>query len=117
MKKISELFQKPFVNHGYQMLFDKKGNHLLDCEDDNLMQFITCSLNDLPIPAGLNLNINLPVKYQPTKVIDGNGVEIISIRGWGRLQKLDNGDKVQDEIGQEIAELINLTNTHKDKTK
>ena len=37
----------------------------------------------------------------------GENVEgIVRVRGWGALQKLDDAEEVQDEIGEMIAEAL-----------
>jgi hypothetical protein len=41
---------------------------------------------------------------------DGGDIElgtIARLRGWGRLGKLDDGEQVQDAIGEVIAEALN----------
>lgn len=54
--------------------------------------------------------IKYPVRYvegSGTMVFDENDNHISDTRGWGRLQKLDNGDKIQDDITKFIAQAIN----------
>ncbi len=62
------------------------------------------------------LNQCSPVfEYYSGYIFDGNGNmfldngegEEIRVRGWGRLGKLENGDQVQDAIGQHIANALN----------
>lgn len=53
--------------------------------------------------------IKHPVKYYPegTMIMDADNNHILDIRGWGRLQKLSDGEDVQDAIGRYIEDLIN----------
>ena len=54
-------------------------------------------------------NIKTPVKYSSlgTYINDADDKMIADVRGWGWMQKLDNPEKTQDEIGEFIAEAIN----------
>lgn len=40
-------------------------------------------------------------------VLDQNGKMILDIRGWGWIQKLDNAEQRQDQIGELITEFLN----------
>lgn len=53
--------------------------------------------------------ITPPVKYfaEGTCILDAAGNHIVDIRGWSRLQKLPNGEMVQDAFGEEVAKAIN----------
>ena len=106
MRVFSAQYKLPIINsHG--MFFDAQSFHVLDVKDDSIEPFLLALLNGEEV----RIPVEKPVKYEPTKIVDAYGTEIISIRGWGRLQKLKDGDKIQDEIGKEIAELINKSMT------
>lgn len=53
--------------------------------------------------------IKLPVKYDSmgTMIIDSDNNLICDIRGWGRFQYMEEGEKVQDSVGRYIADAIN----------
>lgn len=40
-------------------------------------------------------------------VWDSVGHMIIDVRGWGWIQKLDNAEKRQDQVGQMFADFLN----------
>lgn len=102
MIEFNKQYKLPIICR-YGMFFDANCYHILDVIDDSIEPFLLVLLNgeDVRIPA------EKPVKYEPTKIVDAYGTKIISIRGWGRIQKLKNGEEIQDNIGREIAELIN----------
>ena len=54
-------------------------------------------------------NVKFPLRYDEygQYIWDANGNIIAQIRGWGRLQKLSNGEKVQDAIGHFFVETLN----------
>ena len=54
-------------------------------------------------------NIKYPVVYSSlgTYINDADDKMIADVRGWGWIQKLDNAEATQDEIGTFIAEAIN----------
>lgn len=54
-------------------------------------------------------NIKFPVEYSSlgTYINDADGKMIADVRGWGWIQKLENPEKTQDEIGEFIAKAIN----------
>ena len=53
--------------------------------------------------------INFPVKYEPcgTAIFDSDNKMIAQVRGWGRIQYMDNPEEKQDMIGRFIAEAMN----------
>lgn len=53
--------------------------------------------------------IKYPVQYSPLGIYinDADNKMIADVRGWGWIQKLENPEATQDEIGQFIAEAIN----------
>lgn len=53
--------------------------------------------------------VKYPVSYSPlgTYINDADGKMIADVRGWGWIQKLENPEKTQDEIGEFIALAIN----------
>lgn len=56
-----------------------------------------------------NLKIKFPVvlnEYVP-QIFDANGDLVVDIRGWGRLQYLDNPEQSQDDIGKFIVDAMN----------
>ena len=57
----------------------------------------------------MNELIKYPVRYDEhgQYIWDADNHMILSIRGWGRLQYLENGAEKQDEIGQFVADAIN----------
>lgn len=40
-------------------------------------------------------------------IFDSEGKMIVDIRGWGWIQKLDNAEKRQDEVGEMFADFLN----------
>lgn len=54
-------------------------------------------------------NVKYPVKYSSlgTYIYDADDKMIADVRGWGWIQKLDQPEKTQDEIGQFIVDAIN----------
>ena len=50
-----------------------------------------------------------PVVYEKmgTMILDADNNLIVDIRGWGRFQYMEDGEKKQDEMGQFIADAIN----------
>lgn len=56
-----------------------------------------------------SLPIKFPVTYSPlgTYIDDADGKMIADVRGWGWIQKLDNSEQVQDDIGQFIVDALN----------
>lgn len=40
-------------------------------------------------------------------IVDSEGNQILDVRGWGRLCRTENGDKIQDAYGEYFANLIN----------
>lgn len=50
-----------------------------------------------------------PVKYDPMgqMILDDDKNLICDIRGWGRIQYMDEPEKIQDFIGKTIAVAIN----------
>jgi len=89
------------------MFHDKNGNHILDiiCKfpyDKPLTDFLLAKFNG----KETNIKFTKKVKYRPTHIYSKKE-QLISIRGWGNFQKFKDGDKIQDAIGNEIAELIN----------
>jgi len=59
-------------------------------------------------PLGYS-QIRKPVRYNPGGIFieDSAGEILLNVRGWGRIQKLENPETVQDQIGEYIAALIN----------
>ncbi len=53
--------------------------------------------------------ILFPVKYDSygTHILDSNNNKVLDVRGWGRIQKMDNAEERQDEIGEWLALLMN----------
>lgn len=52
--------------------------------------------------------IKLPVRYEiGTYIFDSENNPVAEIRGWGRIQYLDNPEQRQDQIGELIAHLLN----------
>ena len=53
--------------------------------------------------------IKYPVEYSNIGVYiyDNSNKMIADVRGWGWIQKLDDGRLIQDEMGEFIAEAIN----------
>ena len=104
MKTFKEYYKLPLKNTTYSHVFDAKSNMVMEIPNDELRDKIVRLINGEDIK---DLSIPSLVAYASTKIFNGNGDEIISIRGWGRLSKLPDGAKVQDAIGWEIANLIN----------
>jgi hypothetical protein len=54
-------------------------------------------------------NIKFPLKYDDygRYIFDADGNIFAQIRGWGKLQKLENGAEVQDAIGQFVVQTLN----------
>lgn len=48
-----------------------------------------------------------PVKAVCNMLHDAEGNHICDMRGWGRLQYFKDGDKLQDKLGDWVAEAIN----------
>lgn len=106
MKEFNKRYKLP-VKSMHGMAFDKQAFHVLDIIEDSIESDLIKLINGEPV----KVNVPLPVSYvnsPATRIKDANGKEIISIRGWGRLSKLADGDRIQDAIGNEIAELINF---------
>ena len=61
-------------------------------------------------------NVKYHVEYHDmgSYINDADGKMIADVRGWGWIQKLDNPEETQDEIGEFIAQAINekLEATH-----
>lgn len=57
-----------------------------------------------PTPARLIVG---PVTAYSGMLHDAEGNHICDIRGWGRLQYMKDGDKLQDKIGDWVAAAIN----------
>ena len=57
-------------------------------------------------------NIKFPLKYDDygQYIFDGDGNIFAQVRGWGNLQKLHNGKKVQNSIGEFIVDTLNAAN-------
>jgi hypothetical protein len=60
----------------------------------------------------MNDLIKFPVKLEHGYIYDADGNMITQIRGWGRLQYLENGEAKQDTIGQFVTDAINEKLTH-----
>lgn len=58
-------------------------------------------------------HIKFPVYYDDMgqKIFDQDGKQIVDVRGWGWIQKIDEDEKksgaLQDSLGEEIARMIN----------
>ena len=50
-----------------------------------------------------------PFKYDDygQMIFDKNNHLVINIRGWGRLQKEENAEELQDQFGKDVAEALN----------
>lgn len=46
------------------------------------------------------------VPEEPDGSAVGNCLGVLRIRGWGRLQYLENGGELQDEVGKLVAEAL-----------
>lgn len=55
------------------------------------------------------LEIEFPVYYSEhvPAIFDAKNRKVVDIRGWGRLQYLENPEKKQDDIGKFIAQAMN----------
>lgn len=51
----------------------------------------------------------LPFKYvkEGQMVFDAKNRMVVDVRGWGFLQKFTDGERIQDNIGQLIVDLLN----------
>lgn len=60
-----------------------------------------------------------PFEYRNTMIIDANRNHVLDIRGWGRLQHLNDGGDIQDNLGELITEFLNkqLLSTSKPEEK
>jgi hypothetical protein len=56
--------------------------------------------------------IKSPVKYEQNgaMILDADGNHVLDIRGWGRLQHVEDGTAIRDSIGYFVAEAINEKN-------
>lgn len=54
-------------------------------------------------------SIRRPVKYDRMGhcVVDRDNGKVLDIRGWGRIQYMDQSEARHDAIGELVAELIN----------
>lgn len=50
-----------------------------------------------------------PFKYRAMdqRIVDSEGNPALDIRGWGKFQYAEGGDKLQDAFGEYVADLIN----------
>ena len=53
--------------------------------------------------------IAFPVRYDNFQqtIWDSKGMMVCDIRGWGRIQFMNNSEERQDAIGEKIAKLLN----------
>lgn len=107
MIEFNKRYKLPLKNTSYSHVFDAKSNMIMEVSNDELRDKLVRLINgeEVKLPA-----LRLPVAYVPTAIFDAKGNNVVTIRGWGRLSKLPNGTEVQDRIGNEIAELINMQN-------
>ncbi len=66
----------------------------------------------VPFSVGLSAAYDLyerPFKYDPNgqMIFDGKGNLVVDVRGWGRIEKMDNGMELHDTVGEIIAEALN----------
>ena len=61
-------------------------------------------------------NIKFPLKYDADGqiIFDGDGNIFLNIRGWGSLQYLENGEQIQDAVGEFVVEILNRENSKDD---
>lgn len=57
-----------------------------------------------PTPARLIVG---PVKHFCQMIHDAEGNHVCDVRGYGRLSYMENGDELQDKIGDWLADAIN----------
>ena len=58
----------------------------------------------------INEVFKFPLKYDDygQSILDKNNSKVLDIRGWGHIQYLDEEpEKIQDDIGEYICQLIN----------
>lgn len=57
-------------------------------------------------------HIAFPVRFDKNEIaiLDSDDNKIIDVRGWGRLQYLPQPIKIQESIGEYIADLMNKDN-------
>lgn len=107
MKEFNKQYKLPLKNTRYSHVFDAKSNMVMEIPNDELREKVVSLINGGIVDE---LPIKVPVTYKPTAIFDCSEKQIITIRGWGRLAKLLDGEQVQDMIGQEIASLLNMHN-------
>ena len=56
-----------------------------------------------------DLEVHFPVHYDPLgqQIFDSSKELIVDVRGWGRLQKMNDPEFKQDQIGEFVAAAMN----------
>jgi hypothetical protein len=49
-----------------------------------------------------------PFRYNPNDqaIRDAHGEKVLDVRGWGRIQYIDNAEKLQDAVGERVAAIL-----------
>ncbi len=61
--------------------------------------------------------VAFPVKYDSKQqtIWDSKGMMVCDIRGWGKIQFMEEAEKRQDAIGEKIAKLLNEAEYNKEE--
>jgi hypothetical protein len=61
--------------------------------------------------------VAFPVTYDNKQqtIWDSKGMMVCDIRGWGKIQFMDEAEKRQDAIGEKIAKLLNEAEIDKEE--